>query len=227
MKYIVRNKQLTLIFILNCIVSIFISYYLKNNFFENFLGYLSNPPLRYYLIVVSLIFNYLVYKYIFITTKYPRYKNRIKLIITTLIYEFILNTVFFLVFNLVIVILNAPVSFKYLLNILIIIVNYLIVSLTISLIIMIIDIFIDKRFISIIFFLFIVICIDFPLDHINFFYLNNLNISFNNMYIINYTYSNSITIFTCITILNIILVNVMLLLYSKKDLMMKKDDNNE
>lgn len=227
MKYILKNEKIMLLFILDIFVAIFIAINLKNNFYQLYLGYLSNAFSRYFFITTTIIFNYLVYKYLFDSIKFFRYRSKSRLLNISFFYEFILNFFFFAIYNIIIIIFNMPVSLYCLSDILLTILNYIIISVTISCLIKLIDIFVNKIFLSSIIFLFFFACIDFLLDYFCFFLFDNSIFNFSDMYIINYVYNNRILVFVLTLIFDIIIFNIINILFYKKDFLGEKDERNE
>ena len=62
MRYIVKNKQLYFLLFIIIVIGCFLGNSVKNNFLEVYIGNMGNISIRYFLIIISLAMEYIVYK---------------------------------------------------------------------------------------------------------------------------------------------------------------------
>ena len=224
MRYIVKNKQLYFLLFIIIVIGCFLGNSVKNNFLEVYIGNMGNISIRYFLIIISLAMEYIVYKALNNSCIISRYENKQKFLKESLKIEIILSIIFFSIFNLVVLLISLPSSIRYIIDIGIINVNIILIYIVISLLIKIINIFIKTHYISSTVFIFMYVSFEFVLEHFNFFYFNNKLFDLGAIYKIFYMYKNSIMYFIIIIILNLILFTILNIKVKRKDYILKSDE---
>lgn len=227
MIYILKNKQLYLIILLIVVVGIFLSNSAKSNFIILYLEHLNNISIRYFLITISVAIEYFIHRLLSNSSIISRYKSKQLFLRKSLKIEIILSVIVFSLFNLIVLLVSAPTSFIYMIDICIVNINIIIVYITISLMIKIIDSFVDLRYISSVIFIFLYVSFDFVLDHFNFFFFNNKLFDLGTIYRIYYMYENSIIYFMIIIILDVIMFKILNVKIKRKDFMIKNAEETE
>lgn len=224
MIYIVKNKHLYSIILLSIIVSIFLANNVKNNFLELYIGKLSNLSIRYFLIIISVAMEYIIYKTLSNSCIISRYKSKQMFLRENLKVEIIFSIIIFYIFNLVVMLISLPISIYYIIDITIININIILIYITISLMIKTINIFVKSCYMSSIIFVFIYVSFDFILEHFNFFFFNSKLFDLGNIYKIFYMYKNSIVYFLFIIFLDLIMFKILNLEIKRKDFILKNDE---
>lgn len=224
MRYIIKNKQLYSIILISIAIGIFLGNSAKINFLASYIGNMGNISIRYFLIIISIAMEYVVYKTLNNSCIISRYKNKQRFLKESLKIELILSIIIFSIFNLVVLLISLPSSIKYIIDIGIINVNIILIYMTISLMVKTFDIFIKTHYISSIIFVFIYVSFDFILEHFNFFFFNNKFFDLGAIYKLFYMYKNSITYFIIIIVLDIALFKVLNLKIKRKDYILKNDE---
>ncbi len=227
MIYVLRNKQLYLIMVLTIVVALFLSNSVKNNFIDLYLGNLSNISIRYFLIIISVAIEYFIHKSLNNSSIVSRCNSKQIFLRKNLKFEIILSSFVFFIFNLIVLIISLPMSTNYLMDICITTINIFIIYVTISLIVKIIDYFINAHHISSAIFIFLYVSLDFILDHFNFFFFNNKLFDLAVIYKLYYMYENSILYFTIILILDFIMFKILNEKIKRKDFLIKNDEEAE
>lgn len=224
MRHIIKNKQLYFLGFIIIVIGCFLGNSVKNNFLEAYIGNMGNISIRYFLIIISLAMEYIVYKTLNNSCIISRYENKQKFLKESIKIEIILSIIIFSIFNLLVLLISLPSSIKYIIDIGIINVNIILIYITISLLIKMINVFIKTHYISSIVFIFMYVSFEFILEHFNFFYFNNKLFDLGTIYKIFYMYKNSIVYFIFIIFLNTILFAILNLNVKRKDYILKSDE---
>lgn len=224
MRYIIKNKQLYFVVFFSIAIGIFLGNSVKNNFIESYIGNMGNISIRYFLIIISVTTEYIIYKTLSNSCIISRYGNKQKFLTESIKFEIILSIIIFSIFNMVVWLISLPASIKYIVDIVNINANIILIYITISLLIKIIDFFVNNHYISSIIFMFIYVSFDFILEHFNFFYFNNELFDLGAIYKLFYMYKNSIAYFIIITVLDLFLFTILNLKIKRKDYILKSDE---
>ena len=76
MRYIIKSKQLYSIVLVSIVIGFFLGNSAKNNFLESYIGNMGNISIRYFLIIISIAIEYIVYKTLNNSCIISRYKNK-------------------------------------------------------------------------------------------------------------------------------------------------------
>lgn len=224
MRCIVKNKQLYFVILISIAVGIFLGNSVKSHFLESYIGNMGNISIRYFLIIISIAMEYIVYKILNNSCIISRCENKQKFLKESIKIEFVLSIIIFSIFNLAVLLISSPSSIKYIIDIGIVNVNIILIYITISLLIKMIDIFIKTHYISSIIFVFMYVSFEFILEHFNFFYFNNKLFDLGAIYKLFYMYKNSIAYFIIIIVLDLILFTILNLKIKRKDYILKSDE---
>lgn len=227
MKYLLKNRQIYSVCLLILTVAVFFSISIDSNFVNMYIRNFNVISIRYFFLIISIVIEYIVYNYFYSSTIVNRYKNRSKYFYHTFLVEIVLSFMLFAIFNIIILVYHIPISLNYIIDICITLTNLLVVYITASLFVKLIDIFIQNHIISCVVFLFLFVCTDFILDHFNFFFFNHSLISLSNIYTIYYSSKNSLVFLMFIILLDIVFFNFFNLHISRKDILIQKDAENE
>lgn len=227
MKKIFISKQLYWIIFLFIVISLFFGNATRNDFPTLYLRNFTVIPIRYFFILMSVFIEYFVYKVFSNSTIVVRYHSKSRHLLKNIGIEILLSLILFLIFNGIVCIFSFPLSINYLGEVLITIFNFLIVHLTISLSIKMIDLLIPMHTISCVLFLFILICSDFIIDHFNFFFLNYSLFDFNALYTIYYTYPKGILYLGILALIDLGVLSILSTITKRKDFLIKNDEEVE
>lgn len=229
MKYILKNRQINILILFFLVVAIFFSVSIDSDFFNMYIRNYNIISIRYFFLSISVVIEYIVHCFFNSSIIVNRYKNRTKYFNHIIFTEIFLSFYLFSFFNTIIFLSKISISFDSIPVILITLINLLIIYITISLFIKLIDLFIKNHIISCAMFIFLFACFDFILDYFNFFFYNNSLISLSNIYTIYYSYSRY-GLYTCIIFIilfDFFLFNILNLGISKKDFIIQGNDENE
>ena len=224
MRYIIKSKQLYSIVLVSIVIGFFLGNSAKNNFLESYIGNMRNISIRYFLIIISIAIEYIVYKTLNNSCIISRYKNKQKFLKESMKTEIILSIIIFSIFNFAVLLISLPISIKYIIDIAIINVNIILIYITFSLMVKTFDIFIKTHYISSIVLVFIYVSFDFILEHFNFFFFNNKFFDLGAIYKLFYMYKNNIAYFIVIIILDLSLFTLLNLKIKRKDYILKNDE---
>lgn len=224
MKYILKNKQFHFLMLLTVIVAIFLADSVKTNFLEIYIGNLSNISIRYFLIILSVAIEYITYKTLHNSCIIFRNSSKSDFFQSNIEIEMIIGFIVFITFNLIVLFISLPTSLHYIIDIIISSFNMILIYITVSLIIKIFDICFSVHYMASVAFLFIYTCIDFILEYFNFFIFNNKLFNLETIFIIFYTYKNSLFYFLIIIIFDIIIFKILTVKMSRKDFILKYDE---
>ncbi len=227
MRRILKNKQLYIIFLISIIMAAYYGYNIRLDFLNLYVTYLANISIRYFFIILSVIIISIVYITNYNSSIIMRFKTRKKYLFSTIVVEFIIAIITIVIFNLIIILLNYPTCFSNITDILISILNFLIIFITISIIIKLIDGFINNHSFSCCVFLLIFASLDSIIEHFNFFFINKPIIDLNSIYLINYNFDYGWLYFVVIILIDFIMYVVINKIIIKKDFILKRDDCNE
>ncbi len=227
MKRISRNKQLYIVFLISALMGAYYGYNIRLDFFNLYVTNLANISIRYFFIILSVIIISIVYITYYNSSIIMRFKTRKKYLFSTIVIEFIIALMTIFIFNLIILLLNYPTCFSNITDILISILNFLIIFITISIIIKLIDGFINNHSFSCCFFLLIFAVLDTIMEHFNFFFINKPIIDLNSIYLINYISDYAWLYFIVIVLIDIIIYYFINKIILKKDFVLKRDDSSE
>lgn len=224
MIHISKNKQLYSIIVLNIVIGIFLGNSVKENFLQLYIANIGNISIRYFLIIISVALEYIIYKTLNNSSIISRNKSKRFFLRNSIKYEIILSIIMFLIFNLSVMFVALPTSINYISDIIIINMNIILIYTTISLMIKIINLLIKKHYISSIVFVFIYVSFDFILEHFNFFFFSNKLFDLGYLYKIFYMYKNSIIYFLIIIVLDLIMFKILELKIKRKDFIQINDE---
>ncbi len=224
MIYILKNKQLYLIIFLSLIVGAFLGDFARNNFFEIYIGNIGNISIRYFLIISSVALEYIISKSLYSSCIISRYNNKKSFLIESIRIEVILSFILFSIFNLMVLIFALPMSLNYFADIFAINANILLIYITVSMFIKCLNIIIKTNYITSICFIFIYVCIDFVLEHFNFFYFDCKLFNLESVYRLVYAYKNGVLYFFLIILFDLVLLVVLLKNNKRRDYLLKNDD---
>ncbi len=224
MIYIIKNRHVYFLVLLSIIIGLFMANGIRNNFLEIYIGRLGVISVRYFLIIISVVIEYLIYKIMSNSCIISRYESKQMFLRENIKVELILSIIIFFIFNLVVMLFSLPTSIHYIIDIAIITMNIMMIYITISLMIKVIDIFVKNHYISSIIFVFIFTVFDFILEHFNFFFFDNKLFDLGAIYKIFYMYKNSIIYLLFIILLDLIMFVALSLTFKRKDFILKNDE---
>ncbi len=224
MIYIIKNKQVYFLILLSIIVGLFMANGTRSNFLEIYMGRLGIISIRYFLIILSIIIEYVIYKTMSNSCIISRHESKQIFLKKSIKLELLLSIIIFSIFNLVVMLFSLPTSIHYIIDIVIITINIMIIYITISLTIKVIDIFAKNHYVSSIIFVFLYTAFDFILEYFNFFFFNNKLFDLETIYKVFYIYKNSIIYLLFILMLDLIMFTVLNLKIRRKDFILKNDE---
>lgn len=227
MIHFIKNKSFFKIFLISIFVSILISINLQDNLILHYTSILSTFSVRYFLVIISVTIEYLVYKYSSDYFLIIRSFNKEKYLKKIIIYELIISFIFIGIFNFIIMLKKISFPTSNILFFIELSFNFLIIYFLISFIIKIIALFINKHIIASIIFIFIYSIIDFSTEYALFFILSKPIFNMSYTYTFNYYYKDGKFIICLIIILlNFIMYLILKLNIKRKDLIFSKYENN-
>lgn len=227
MKYILKTHLFIMCIIIIIIIGCFLGYNISENFTELYISKLMLIPIRYFLLALVIIINFLVFNQQSGPVIVLRKKTLFNALISIFKIEVSILFVLFFVLHLPVLFLNMSQFINHLGLISKMIINCVIVSLVISSLIKIIDIKLKNRA-SACGLIFGGLCVmDFLLEHFNWYAVDEAVFDFSYIFVLPYIYNNYFFIALVLIATGLVLTALYVFFGIKKDCFLRSSYDKE
>lgn len=223
---IFKNRQFQLISLLLIFFTILFAVIIKKDFKLLFIGNLNTIPFRYFFIIISILIEHFTYRLFTNAIIISRNNTKKKYLKKRILTELCISALMFTSFCIISLLFSTSNQEKYIFDITITIINFVIIYLTISMLIKLMDIIINQHNLSCITFICIFACTDFILEHFNFFFFNNSFFDLSMIYKIYYVYEYWISIFIALILFDVFIYCILAIKIERKDFIIIYDEEN-